>query len=123
MHPQIIRNGPGNCPICGMALEPMTATGAEGENPELRSMTRRFWVSVVLSVPLLLLVMADDFLGAPVSRSLSATRFVALQLLLATPVVLLGRLAVLRARLAVDRQSQPEHVHAHRHRHRRCLWL
>jgi P-type Cu+ transporter len=77
MHPQIIRNGRGNCPICGMALEPMTATGAEGENPELRSMTRRFWVSVVLSVPLLLLVMAEDFLGAPVSRSLSATGFIA----------------------------------------------
>jgi P-type Cu+ transporter len=90
MHPQIIRNGPGNCPICGMALEPMTATGAEGENPELRTMTRRFWVSVVLSVPLLLLVMAEDFFGAPVSRSLSATGFIALQFALATPVVLWG---------------------------------
>jgi Cu+-exporting ATPase len=90
VHPQIIRNGPGNCPICGMALEPMTATGAERENPELVSMTRRFWVSVVLSAPLLLLVMAQDLLGMPVSRLLSANGFMALQLLLATPVVLWG---------------------------------
>jgi P-type Cu+ transporter len=90
MHAQIIRNGPGNCPICGMALEPMTATGAEGENPELRSMTPRFWVSVVLSVPLLLLVMAGDLLGMPASRLLSAKGFMALQLALATPVVLWG---------------------------------
>jgi Cu+-exporting ATPase len=90
MHPQIILNGPGNCPICGMALEPMTATGAEGENPELRSMTRRFWVSVVLSVPLLLLVMAADLLSMPASRLLSAKGFMALQLALASPVVLWG---------------------------------
>ena len=52
MHPQIVREGPGSCPICGMALEPMTPTGAEGENPELVSMTRRFWTGVALSVPL-----------------------------------------------------------------------
>ena len=51
MHPQIVRKEPGSCPICGMALEPMTPT-AEAENPELRDMTRRFWVSLALSVPL-----------------------------------------------------------------------
>jgi Cu+-exporting ATPase len=90
MHPQILRNGPGSCPICGMALEPLAATGAEGENPELISMTRRFWVGVALSVPLVLMVMAEDLFGMPVSRLLSANGVMALQLLLATPVVLWG---------------------------------
>ena len=53
MHPEIVRPGPGNCPICGMALEPRTVTAQEEENPELRDMTRRFWISVALTVPLL----------------------------------------------------------------------
>ena len=46
MHPEIVRDGPGSCPICGMALEPMTPAAGEAENPELRDMTRRFWVGV-----------------------------------------------------------------------------
>src|SRR5215467_5908816 len=90
MHPQIVRDGPGSCPICGMALEPLTPTAEEPENPELIAMTRRFWVGVVLSLPLLLLVMADDLLGAPVSRALSPAGSLWLQLALATPVVLWG---------------------------------
>src|SRR6266478_5750529 len=53
MHPQIVREGPGSCPICGMALEPMMPTGEDAENPELRDMTRRFWVCLGLSAPLL----------------------------------------------------------------------
>src|SRR5664280_1448574 len=52
MHPEIVRDGPGACPICGMALEPKTVTSAPEENPELRDMTRRFWTSVLLGVPL-----------------------------------------------------------------------
>jgi Cu+-exporting ATPase len=60
MHPQIVRSEPGFCPICGMALEPMTPAGADAENPELRDMTRRFWVGVALSIPLLAMVMAAD---------------------------------------------------------------
>jgi Cu+-exporting ATPase len=52
MHPEIVRDKPGNCPICGMALEPRTVTAEEQENPELRDMTRRFWVSALLSLPL-----------------------------------------------------------------------
>jgi cation transport ATPase len=63
MHPQIARKEPGSCPLCGMALEPMVPTGAEPANPELRDMTRRFWVGVALSVPLLGLVMAADFIA------------------------------------------------------------
>src|SRR5207253_9379344 len=53
MHPQIMRPGPGTCPICGMALEPRSVTAVEQDNPELREMTRRFWLSLALTVPLL----------------------------------------------------------------------
>ena len=65
MHPEIVRPGPGSCPICGMALEPRTVTASEEENPELRSMTRRFWISVVLTVPLLAIAMGDMLPGMP----------------------------------------------------------
>jgi P-type Cu+ transporter len=61
MHPQIVRKEPGNCPICGMALEPMTPTAGDTVSPELRDMTRRFWVGVALSVPLLAMAMAEHF--------------------------------------------------------------
>jgi Cu+-exporting ATPase len=60
MHPQIVRDAPGSCPICGMALEPMAAmAGVEEENPELRDMSRRFWVAAALAVPVLVLGMSD----------------------------------------------------------------
>ena len=82
MHPQIQRVGPGSCPICGMALEPMTPAKGDTANPELRDMTQRFWVCVGLSVPLLVLAMAGDFgaLRSPIW----------LELTLATPAVLWG---------------------------------
>src|ERR1700761_6594551 len=60
MHPQVQRAGPGSCPICGMALEPMTPAAGDAANPELRDMTRRFWVCVALSVPLVAIAMGDD---------------------------------------------------------------
>ncbi|MFL5264979.1 MAG: HAD-IC family P-type ATPase, partial [Stellaceae bacterium] len=86
MHPQIQRKEPGSCPICGMALEPMTPAGSEEANPELRDMSRRFWVGVALSVPLVVLAMAEDF-GA----ALLAPRLVVwIELVLATPAVLWG---------------------------------
>src|SRR6187551_1922097 len=59
MHPQIVRDGPGACPICGMALEPRVASADETANPELVDMTRRFWVSVVTTVPLVVLAMGS----------------------------------------------------------------
>ncbi len=90
MHPQILQDGPGSCPICGMALEPLTPTAEEPANPELAQMTRRLGVGVALSAPLLLLVMADDVLGGPVARALSPRGFLWLQFALATPVVLWG---------------------------------
>ncbi len=84
MHPEIVRDRPGSCPICGMALEPMTPTGDEA-NPELADMTRRFWVAAALSVPLLVLAMGGDFLAFLPMRAA-----VWLQLALATPAVLWG---------------------------------
>ena len=60
MHPEVVRDGPGACPICGMALEPMDVLAEdEGPNPELADMTRRFWVSVALTVPVFVLGMTE----------------------------------------------------------------
>jgi P-type Cu+ transporter len=86
MHPEIEQSGPGDCPICGMALEPKTIRLDEGPSAELRAMTRRFWASAALSLPLLLWVMGDHLLGFGqlVPRQLAHW----LQLALATPVVL-----------------------------------
>jgi Cu+-exporting ATPase len=87
MHPQVQRAGPGSCPICGMALEPMTPAGGDAANPELRNMTRRFWVCVGLSVPLVALAMAEDFANPGLIAPRAA---VWVQLVLATPAVLWG---------------------------------
>src|SRR5947209_12748947 len=62
MHPEIVRPGPGSCPICGMALEPRTVSG-EDANPELADMSRRFWLGVVLSAPLIALAMGEMLFG------------------------------------------------------------
>src|SRR3954469_2115537 len=64
MHPEVVRDGPGACPICGMALEPMTASLDDAPNTELLDMQRRFVISIAFSIPLLLLGMADMFGGA-----------------------------------------------------------
>jgi len=90
MHPEIIRPGPGSCPICGMALEPRTITAGEEDNPELRDMTRRFWASVALTVPLLAIAMADMLPGMPLQRVLPGNWLPWIEFLLATPVVLWG---------------------------------
>jgi Cu+-exporting ATPase len=87
MHPEIVRNAPGNCPICGMALEPRTATGStEEENPELVDMRRRFWISAALTVPLLVLAMGDVVTGGLVSRFIPMRATTSLELGFATPV-------------------------------------
>ncbi len=91
MHPEIVRDQPGSCPICGMALEPRTAVVEEEENPELVSMTRRFWVSTALAVPVLALGMSDMIRGGEPLTPLVPMRTVEwIQLLLATPVVIWG---------------------------------
>jgi Cu+-exporting ATPase len=89
MHPEIVRAEPGNCPLCGMALEPRTVT-VEEDNPELRDMTRRFWISLALTAPLLAIAMGSMlsqhwFMASPWNWALPW-----LELLLATPVVLWG---------------------------------
>ena len=90
MHPEIIRSEPGSCPICGMALEPRTVSGSEDKNPELFDMTRRFWISVALTIPVLILGMSDLIPGQPLQRLLSMRAIGWIELLLATPVVLWG---------------------------------
>ncbi|ESX96953.1 heavy metal translocating P-type ATPase [Mesorhizobium sp. LNJC403B00] len=88
MHPEVIRDKPGSCPICGMALEPMgVPTGDEGPNPELVDFTRRFWVSAVLSLPLLIVAMAP-MLGLTFQAFVDGRTMVWLELALASPVVL-----------------------------------
>jgi len=87
MHPQIVRDGPGDCPICGMALEPMVPSTADAPNPELIDFTRRMWVSAVLSVPLLVIGMGDVF-GLPVRQWVGEPLVGWLELALASPVVL-----------------------------------
>jgi len=89
MHPEIVRDRPGSCPICGMALEPRTiSAGGPEENPELAVMTRRFWISALLTLPLLLVAMGE-MAGLRVP-GLSPAGLNWLELLLATPVVLWG---------------------------------
>lgn len=86
MHPEIVRSEPGNCPICGMALEPREITGDES-NPELRDMTRRFWTSVVMTIPLLLLMASEMLPSMPLQRMLSGNVWAWIEFACATPVV------------------------------------
>ncbi|MFY9529378.1 MAG: heavy metal translocating P-type ATPase [Candidatus Acidiferrales bacterium] len=88
MHPEIVRSEPGACPICGMALELRHAQLDEAENPELADMTRRFWVSVVLTLPVLFLGMSDLIPGQPIQRILSMRATGSIELIFATPAVL-----------------------------------
>jgi P-type Cu+ transporter len=87
MHPQIVRDQPGSCPICGMALEPRNVS-ADSANPELVSMTRRFWIGVALTLPLLAVMVSDVLPGHPLQRLLSGQLLGWIEFALATPVVL-----------------------------------
>jgi Cu+-exporting ATPase len=89
MHPEVVADQPGPCPICGMALEPLTVSLDE-ENPELRDMQRRFWISLILTLPVVLLGMSDLIPGQPVQHALSPGALTWVQLAFATPVVLWG---------------------------------
>jgi Cu+-exporting ATPase len=90
MHPQIVRDGPGSCPICGMALEPITVSSDEEENPELKDMTRRFWYSLILTAPVFIIGMSEMIPGQLLQSVISPAVLTILQLVLATPVVLWG---------------------------------
>jgi len=84
MHPQIRRNAPGACPICGMTLEPLKPSAEAGPNKELADMTRRFWIALALSAPVVALEMGGHVIALPFRESLSNW----IQLLFSTPVVL-----------------------------------
>ncbi|MGI8740850.1 MAG: copper-transporting P-type ATPase [Gammaproteobacteria bacterium] len=90
MHPEIVRDEPGSCPICGMALEPRTITRDEAPNAELIDMSRRFRVSLMLTTPVFLLAMGEMIPGAHFDAWVDAGTSAGLQLLFATPVVLWG---------------------------------
>jgi Cu+-exporting ATPase len=90
MHPEIVRAAPGACPLCGMALEPRTVTLVAEANPELVEMTRRFWISAALSLPLVLMAMSEMIPGNPMARVLPMRAVNLIQFALATPVVLWG---------------------------------
>ncbi|RSL15461.1 Cu+-exporting ATPase [Edaphobacter aggregans] len=88
MHPEIIRDKPGSCPICGMALEPLTATDDDTANPELISMSRRLWIGTVLTLPLLAIMFSDLLPSHPLHNFINGRSLGWLEFALATPVVL-----------------------------------
>jgi Cu+-exporting ATPase len=90
MHPDIVRDAPGSCPICGMALEPRTVTVTEEENPELADMTRRFWISAVLTAPVVAAAMGAHLPGVDAWVHDWKRQLAWFEFLLATPVVLWG---------------------------------
>jgi Cu+-exporting ATPase len=90
MHPEVVSDEPGVCPKCGMALEPRTVAVTEETNPELSDMSRRFWVGIALSLPLLALAMLDHLPGQPLRSWLSGQAQGWIEFALATPVVLWG---------------------------------
>ena len=88
MHPEVVQDQPGSCPKCGMALEPRDIALEEEENPELKDMTRRFWIGLGLALPVFLLAMSEMITGKPVQQVLSPSIMSWVQWMLATPVVL-----------------------------------
>ena len=92
MHPEIVEDGRGDCPSCGMAVEPVTVTVEEEANPELVDMTRRFWASLALTLPVVVLAMGDLIPGQPLKELISARLSDWVEFALATPVVLWGGL-------------------------------
>src|SRR5437762_2526052 len=90
MHPEIVRDSPGNCPICGMALEPVASSAAPEENAELRSMSRRFWVGVALSIPIALLAMGGMISALQLGERLGMGTINWIEFALASPIVLWG---------------------------------
>ncbi|NKB81368.1 MAG: YHS domain-containing protein [Nitrospirales bacterium] len=88
MHPEVVQDQPGSCPKCGMALEPRTVSLEEEDNPELTDMTHRFWIGLVLTLPVFFLAMSEMIPGRPVEQVLSPLVMSWVQWVLATPVVL-----------------------------------
>ncbi|MDY0124285.1 copper-translocating P-type ATPase [Sulfurimonas sp.] len=87
MHPEVVQNEPGSCPKCGMALEPVVAKVAEEKNEELIDMSRRFWISAALTLPLFILAMTADMMPSLLPDGLSMKAIQYIEFFLATPVV------------------------------------
>ena len=121
MHPEVRQVGPGSCPICGMALEPLDVTAEAGPNPELADMTRRFWIGLVLTLPVLALEMGGHLTNLHMLLGQQTGNW--LQLLLGTPVVLWAGWPFFERGWASVIKPQPQHVHADRARHRRRVDL
>ncbi len=92
MHPEVVRDRSGSCPICGMALEPMTVSADDDVDPELDDMSRRFWVCLILTIPLLVLSMGEMVPGLPFPEFLTGLPLTWIQFAMAAPVVLWGGL-------------------------------
>lgn len=107
MHPDVVQTGPGSCPICGMALEPMQPSAEEPANPELLDMKRRFWVCASLTIPLVAIAMDDMIPGHPSSRLASPGVLTIVQLMLAAPVVLWGAWPFFMRAFASVRTANP----------------
>ncbi|MHC4070431.1 MAG: heavy metal translocating P-type ATPase [Planctomycetota bacterium] len=88
MHPEVVQDGPGDCPICGMDLEPSVVTSDEEGDPEMARMSRRFWVSVGFSLPVFFVAMSDMIPGQPLQAQISSKMLTWIQFILATPVVI-----------------------------------
>ena len=88
MHPQVRQPGPGNCPICGMTLEPVTASAEAGPDPELADMTRRFWIALILSLPVFMLEMGGHVSALHLNALVPERVSIWIQCVLSTPVVL-----------------------------------
>ena len=123
MHPQIVQEGPGPCPICGMALEPMGALPEDTDNPELIDFTRRLWVAAPLALALLALDMGAHGFGVDLLPFLSAQARAMAEARSRHSGGAVERLAVLRARDRLDPLGLAQHVHADRARHRRGVPL
>lgn len=90
MHPEIRKDAPGNCPICGMTLEPLVASADDQGNPELGYMSRRFWIGLVLTIPVLALEMGSHFPGLMLHQYIDPKIALWIQFILASPVILWG---------------------------------
>ncbi len=87
MHPEVVRDEPGDCPKCGMALELRTVEAGEDENPELGDMKKRFWIAVLLTIPVFISAMAGMIPGKPLEGLFSRQTWIWIEMILATPVV------------------------------------
>ncbi len=113
MHPEIVRDGPGACPICGMALEPRTLSLTDAPNPELADMTRRLWIAAVLGLPVFIVAMLDMAVGGRMTRT-EGPWINLMGLALSTPVVFWAGWPFFERAWASIVNRMSEHVHAHR---------